>query len=63
MGEKAERDYRAKACKQGRANIRAHSGTCQPPARERAASSRPNSGERVRMHDTCVRVPVCICTL
>lgn len=34
MGEKSKRDYRAKACKQERANICAHSGTWQPQFRE-----------------------------
>lgn len=34
MGEKSKRDYRAKACKQDRSNICAHSGTWQPQFRE-----------------------------
>lgn len=58
MGEKAERDNRAKACKWGRANICAHCGTCQPPSWDPPASSRPNSGVCVWPHAqhvcTCV---------
>lgn len=58
MGEKAERDNRAKACKRGRANICAHCGTCQPPSWDPPASSRPNSGVCVCPHAqhvcTCV---------
>lgn len=49
MGGKAKRDYHAKACKRGRANISARSGhgepdkvlTCQPPSQGPAAFSRP----------------------